>query len=309
MRFICSVLAILLALFSFSAQAAASLPSDPTPIRNTPSPPPSSLQQLQWAGIRLQTTLGMLQEQSEQLQLTLSALHQQMLEAQLKQALAMKTENMAQLVALRMEYHQAQNALLALRQEEALLQARMKVLNQRLTQLPYLPLPPTAATQPKSASATHTPTKKKSSTTLTSAHQKTTRASWIEDPIWILRVSGGCTALILIFLFFWSRKKKSARKTAALLSLRKRASPKENMTFYMESATPEENADLTPEYDFMSTQEAIPTRLNLARGYIEMGKLLEAREAIKPVFEHGNALQKQEATQLLEKIEQVDMHV
>lgn len=339
-----SVFAALLALFSILTYAA-EISSSPSQPENHPAPQqetPSALAQLQAAGNQLQTTLGLLQQQSNQLQANLSALNKQIEQSPLKLS-SSSTENMTHLQALRGEYQQAQDMLFALRQQEALLHAHMTILSQQLTQLPKIKTeaqPPAAAAAPPSnqaapallpaavnsiAPAATLPVRTQSKPTPAPAThaaktaarpilqkppalQKTeTALSWLQDPTRMLRTGGGliALALLLMLLSFRSRAAKKASPRFSPESI----SPKQEPSSYVDISTPEENADLTSEYDFMSTQEAIPTRLNLAKAYIEMGKLLEAREAIKPVLEDGNALQKQEAQILLEEIENVEMHV
>ena len=56
------------------------------------------------------------------------------------------------------------------------------------------------------------------------------------------------------------------------------------------------------EYDFMSTSQAIPAKLDLARSYIAMNDLEQARTILKTVIEKGNDLQRTEAGQLLQKL-------
>lgn len=56
------------------------------------------------------------------------------------------------------------------------------------------------------------------------------------------------------------------------------------------------------EYDFMGSREAIPTKLDLARAYIDMGDYQNAKDALNEVVQLGNLQQKKEAHDLLAKI-------
>lgn len=56
------------------------------------------------------------------------------------------------------------------------------------------------------------------------------------------------------------------------------------------------------EYDFMETAEAIPTLLDLARSYLVMQDIEQAKTILKTVIEKGNAEQRTEAQSLMNKI-------
>lgn len=60
----------------------------------------------------------------------------------------------------------------------------------------------------------------------------------------------------------------------------------------------EEN-DIRDEYDFMSTQQAIPAKLDLARAYIDMGDPAAARKVLQEVLLNGDETQVHEAKQLM----------
>jgi len=310
--------------------------ASPTPVtQNTQQL--SELARLQAAGNQLQSALDALQQQSNQLQASLSTLNQQIEQSQLRKEPAQTPENAEQLQLLRTEYLQAQDTLMALRQQETLLQAHVIRLSQQLTQLPQTlgsesvantaaavttatstttaSTPSPVAVSPSSPTAPHdghTVTTQKPKQTLAAKQEtpamqdiKTTVFSWIQDPALMLRVGGGfvALALLLLILLFWP---KSARKKVDPYTVTSRNTP----PIYQDKPfAAEENADLVPEYDFMGTEAALPTRLDLARGYIEMGKFVEARAAIKPVLIKGNETQKQEARCLLEKIELADTHI
>lgn len=57
-----------------------------------------------------------------------------------------------------------------------------------------------------------------------------------------------------------------------------------------------------PEYDFMNTHEAIPAKLDLARSYLAMGNKEDACDILRFIVHKGNAEQRSEAEQLLQKI-------
>ncbi|MDP1573889.1 MAG: FimV/HubP family polar landmark protein [Coxiellaceae bacterium] len=72
-------------------------------------------------------------------------------------------------------------------------------------------------------------------------------------------------------------------------------------------SAPATSASPTPEvseaeYDFMSTSQAIPAKLDLARSYIAMNDLEQARTILKTVIEKGDSSQRNEAGQLLQKL-------
>lgn len=56
------------------------------------------------------------------------------------------------------------------------------------------------------------------------------------------------------------------------------------------------------DYDFMSTKESIPSKLDLARAYIDMGDNSSAKATLQEVIEKGNENQQQEARNLLGKM-------
>lgn len=59
------------------------------------------------------------------------------------------------------------------------------------------------------------------------------------------------------------------------------------------------------EYDFMSTTQAIPAKLDLARSYIAMNDAAQAKAILKTVLEKGDEFQKCEARSLMEMMESV----
>ncbi len=64
--------------------------------------------------------------------------------------------------------------------------------------------------------------------------------------------------------------------------------------------------DLKDEYDFMSTEEAIPAKLDLAHAYIAMEDFPAALLVLKEIMQIGNTKQKEDARELLAKIPTVD---
>ena len=69
----------------------------------------------------------------------------------------------------------------------------------------------------------------------------------------------------------------------------------------LEQKAPElsEANDTRDEYDFMSTKQAIPAKLDLARTYIDMGDVLAAKGVLEEVVMKGDETQAQEARQLI----------
>ncbi|OGT27192.1 MAG: hypothetical protein A3B71_08815 [Gammaproteobacteria bacterium RIFCSPHIGHO2_02_FULL_42_43] len=63
----------------------------------------------------------------------------------------------------------------------------------------------------------------------------------------------------------------------------------------------EKSVDASPEYDFMNTDEAIPAKLDLARSYLTMGNIEEARTLLAVVIAKGNSVQRNEAQQLMKQ--------
>ena len=61
---------------------------------------------------------------------------------------------------------------------------------------------------------------------------------------------------------------------------------------------PEQDSD----YDFMGSDESIPSKLDLARTYIDMGDTKDAKNVLQEIIELGNAEQQQEAKDLLAQI-------
>src|SRR5260221_9688679 len=56
-----------------------------------------------------------------------------------------------------------------------------------------------------------------------------------------------------------------------------------------------------PTMQSIAGEDVLTAQLDLARAYLEMGKQQDARNILKSVVQQGNAVQRQEAKQLLEK--------
>lgn len=89
------------------------------------------------------------------------------------------------------------------------------------------------------------------------------------------------------------------------LAGRTRYSQKQSNVQPADSASPESTEDDTKdEYDFMSSNEAIPAMLDLARSYIAMEDYDQARAVLKAILVRGDDTQKDEANTLMDKISQ-----
>lgn len=69
-----------------------------------------------------------------------------------------------------------------------------------------------------------------------------------------------------------------------------------------EKKMPQITEGIKEEYDFMSGEEGVAARLNLARAYVDMGNNQAAEQILKEVMARGNETQKAEAEKLLQKI-------
>lgn len=59
---------------------------------------------------------------------------------------------------------------------------------------------------------------------------------------------------------------------------------------------------LSPEYDFMGSEEGVQAKLDLARSYLAMGDHTKMRDVLSQVFSHGTPEEKKQAQALLNKI-------
>lgn len=134
---------------------------------------------------------------------------------------------------------------------------------------------------------------------------KTKLMHWAEDPAILLRVGGGFIVLALLLLIglLWPKTKKIKRQpNPRPLEPSVNNSAVQTQAIIENTYAAVKDPDISAEYDFMSSDDAIPIRLDLARAYLEMGKYQEAREAIDPVFERGNNSQHEEAKHVLRQI-------
>jgi FimV-like protein len=60
--------------------------------------------------------------------------------------------------------------------------------------------------------------------------------------------------------------------------------------------------DLEGDYDYLGSQESMPAKLNLARAYVAMGNLADAKQVLDDVMQNGDNKQRMEAEALLKKI-------
>lgn len=70
----------------------------------------------------------------------------------------------------------------------------------------------------------------------------------------------------------------------------------------LKPAAPKTGETKKDEYDYMNSEESIPTKLDLARAYMEMGDNESAKSALSEVAVRGNEGQKREANSLLDKL-------
>ncbi len=126
---------------------------------------------------------------------------------------------------------------------------------------------------------------------LESAHPSQA-SSWlmqiIQNPDFISFASFGGVAVLLLSLGVMIGRKvvKKAESVAALSQKRVRADVLDD--------------DTKTEYDFMSSDEAIPAKLDLARAYIAMNDEEQARMVLTAVIEKGNQEQRAEALSLIQ---------
>jgi len=63
------------------------------------------------------------------------------------------------------------------------------------------------------------------------------------------------------------------------------------------------SADEDDEFDFLAETDENATKLDLARAYIEMGDMEGARDILNEVISEGSDSQRDDARQLLERVE------
>jgi len=80
---------------------------------------------------------------------------------------------------------------------------------------------------------------------------------------WLFALSGVVVLLLLLNIYsIWSARHHAARSSGA--------------------------GELDEEYDFMSTEEAMPAKLDLARAYVQMGDAVQAREVLGEILASKN---------------------
>jgi FimV-like protein len=101
---------------------------------------------------------------------------------------------------------------------------------------------------------------------------------------WPFLLMAGVIIVLLIFVAvgFWPNKSAKQKKGPS-------------------SDDNDEKAD----YDFMTTKEAMPAKLDLARAYVAMDDVVSARVVLEEIQQRGNKEQIREAVALLEKIQSV----
>lgn len=99
----------------------------------------------------------------------------------------------------------------------------------------------------------------------------------------------GAVGMFLLMLGIWSGSYFASRKRAKIIV--------ENT-----GNTTRSKNDIDSEYDFMGTNEAIPAKLDLARSYMAMNDMEQAKIILKDIVQIGNAKQRAQAGALLEKI-------
>ncbi len=103
--------------------------------------------------------------------------------------------------------------------------------------------------------------------------------------------------LVFIALFIPRRRQIAKLKTDV-------ASSVSAATAILPTNSNDVDDDTRSEFDYMSTREATPAKLDLARAYIEMEDYAGARQVLGQVLTTGDAEQQQQAQQLLSKIPQ-----
>lgn len=100
--------------------------------------------------------------------------------------------------------------------------------------------------------------------------------------------------ILLVLLLTSLRLRRRRRRARAVIDNVTSAKPA--------GATASESSAKKDEYDFMGSHEAIPSKIDLARAYIDMGDFKNAKETLNEVIELGNVQQQKEARDLLAKI-------
>lgn len=107
-----------------------------------------------------------------------------------------------------------------------------------------------------------------------------------QDVISLLSLGGVAILLLAMGVLIGRKVVQKAESVAALSQKRVRADVLDD--------------DTKTEYDFMSSDEAIPAKLDLARAYIAMNDEEQARMVLTAVIEKGNQEQRSEALSLIQ---------
>jgi FimV-like protein len=131
-------------------------------------------------------------------------------------------------------------------------------------------------------------------TQLAGAHSSSSSSDWFshltQNPDFIGFLSfGGVSVLLLMFGVMIGRMMMKKAQDVAVMSQKK-----------VQADVLDD--DTKTEYDFMSSSEAIPAKLDLARAYIAMNDEEQARLVLKTIIENGNSEQRSEALILIQSM-------
>lgn len=131
-------------------------------------------------------------------------------------------------------------------------------------------------------------------TQLEGAHSSSSSSGWFshltQNPDFIGFLSfGGVSVLLLMFGVMIGRMMMKKAQDVAVMSQKK-----------VQADVLDD--DTKTEYDFMSSSEAIPAKLDLARAYIAMNDEEQARLVLKTIIENGNSEQRSEALILIQSM-------
>jgi FimV-like protein len=116
------------------------------------------------------------------------------------------------------------------------------------------------------------------------------------------KLMGGIfTLIILTFIWFLSRKR-------SLKTAHQKAQSKAVIAIgSQELISPVFSAHEEGEYDYLGSDESVPSRLDLARMYTEMSDFLAAEEVLKTVMAQGDEKQCSDAEKLLKEIKELSV--
>ena len=98
---------------------------------------------------------------------------------------------------------------------------------------------------------------------------------------WLIVLSGVVVLLLLLNIYsIWSARHYAARSSGV--------------------------GELDEEYDFMSTEEAMPAKLDLARAYVQMGDAVQAREVLEEILASKNPDYVTQARALMKSLSESD---